>query len=41
LREEADAMGAMPDDVKESAAAGEEASPYHWMPVRRAGSAVV
>jgi ectoine hydroxylase-related dioxygenase (phytanoyl-CoA dioxygenase family) len=40
LREEADAMGAMPDDVKQSAAAGDEESPYHWMPVRRAGSAV-
>ncbi|MEX0666523.1 MAG: phytanoyl-CoA dioxygenase family protein [Acidimicrobiia bacterium] len=40
LREESDAMGAMPDDIKESAAAGDEESPYHWMPVRRAGSSV-
>lgn len=40
LREQSEAMGAMPDDIKESAAAGDEESPYHWMPVRRAGSAV-
>ncbi len=40
LREQSDAMGAMPDDIKESAAAGEQESPYHWMPVRRAGSSV-
>jgi hypothetical protein len=40
LREQSEAMGAMPDDIKESAAAGVEDSPYHWMPVRRAGRSV-
>jgi len=40
LREQTEAMGAMPDDIKESAAAGVEESPYHWMPVRRAGRSV-
>lgn len=40
LREQSEAMGAMPDDIKESAAAGVEESPYHWMPVWRDGSAV-
>jgi ectoine hydroxylase-related dioxygenase (phytanoyl-CoA dioxygenase family) len=40
LREEAEAMGAMPDDIKESAAAGVDESPYHWMPVCRQGAAV-
>ena len=35
LREQHDAMGEMPDDVKAAAESGEDASPYHWMPVRR------
>ncbi len=37
MREQTDVMGEMPDDVKAAAASGEDASPYHWMPVRRDG----
>ena len=40
LREQSDAMGEMPDDVKRAAEAGEQASPYHWMPVWRDGAPV-
>jgi phytanoyl-CoA hydroxylase len=40
LREQADALGQMPDDIQEAAASGEADSPYHWMPVRREGASV-
>jgi len=40
LREQQDAMGEMPDDVKRAAREGEEASPYHWMAVGRGGTVV-
>jgi ectoine hydroxylase-related dioxygenase (phytanoyl-CoA dioxygenase family) len=40
LREQADALGQMPDDIQEAAASGDAESPYRWMPVRRAGVAV-
>jgi len=40
LREQEDAMGEMPDDVKAAAAAGDAESPYHWMAVRRDGEVV-
>jgi ectoine hydroxylase-related dioxygenase (phytanoyl-CoA dioxygenase family) len=40
LREQADAMGEMPDSVHEAAAGGDAASPYFWIPVRRAGAVV-
>ena len=39
LREQADAMGEMPDDVHAAAASGERDSPYFWVPVLRDGSA--
>ncbi len=39
LRDQADAMGEMPEHVQDAAAAGESESPYFWEPVRR-GSAV-
>jgi hypothetical protein len=35
LREQADAMGEMPDHIHEAAAEGEASSPYFWVPVRR------
>ncbi|MFA5884907.1 MAG: phytanoyl-CoA dioxygenase family protein [Acidimicrobiia bacterium] len=35
LREQADAMGEMPDHVHDAAEAGESSSPYFWEPVRR------
>jgi ectoine hydroxylase-related dioxygenase (phytanoyl-CoA dioxygenase family) len=40
LRDQADAMGEMPEHVQDAAAAGESESPYFWEPVRRAGAAV-
>ena len=40
LREQEDAMGEMPDDVKAAAVAGDEESPYIWMAVRRGGKAI-
>jgi ectoine hydroxylase-related dioxygenase (phytanoyl-CoA dioxygenase family) len=40
LREQADAMGEMPDSIHEAAAEGEAASPYFWVPIRRDGSVV-
>jgi ectoine hydroxylase-related dioxygenase (phytanoyl-CoA dioxygenase family) len=40
LREQQDAMGEMPDEVKAAAEAGDAESPYHWMPVRRGGAVV-
>jgi phytanoyl-CoA hydroxylase len=40
LREQADAMGEMPEDVKRAATEGEEESPYHWMPAGRGGAVV-
>lgn len=40
MREQSDVMGEMPDDVQAAAQSGEEASPYRWMPVRRAGAPV-
>jgi ectoine hydroxylase-related dioxygenase (phytanoyl-CoA dioxygenase family) len=40
LRDQADAMGEMPDRVHDAAAAGDAESPYFWEPVRRAGAAV-
>jgi hypothetical protein len=40
LREQADAMGEMPDHIHEAAEAGEAASPYFWVPVRRGGAPV-
>lgn len=40
LREQLDAMGEMPEDVKRAATEGDEASPYHWMPVGRGGTVV-
>jgi len=40
LREQADAMGEMPDSIHEAAAEGEAASPYVWVPVRRDGVVV-
>lgn len=40
LREQSDAMGEMPDDVKRAAESGEQESPYHWMPVWRDAAVV-
>ena len=40
LREQQDAMGEMPDDVRAAAAAGDAASPYRWMAVRRDGEVI-
>jgi ectoine hydroxylase-related dioxygenase (phytanoyl-CoA dioxygenase family) len=40
LREQADAMGEMPDSIHEAAAEGDAASPYFWVPVRRDGVVV-
>ncbi|HEY8216255.1 MAG TPA: phytanoyl-CoA dioxygenase family protein [Acidimicrobiia bacterium] len=41
LREHADALGEMPDDVRSAAERGERDSPYFWMPVLRDGKAVM
>jgi ectoine hydroxylase-related dioxygenase (phytanoyl-CoA dioxygenase family) len=40
LREQADAMGEMPDSIHEAAAAGDAESPYLWVAVRRGGAPV-
>ncbi|MFO7589699.1 MAG: phytanoyl-CoA dioxygenase family protein [Acidimicrobiia bacterium] len=40
MREQSDVMGEMPDDVQAAAESGEDASPYVWMPVLRAGRPV-
>lgn len=40
LREQADALGEMPEHIQEAADAGEAESPYFWVPVRRAGRSV-
>ena len=40
LREQADAMGEMPDSIHEAAADGDAASPYFWVPIRRDGAVV-
>ena len=37
LREQSDAMGEMPDDVRAEAERGERDSPYFWVPVLRGG----